>query len=338
VETFLISVGLVDVVLQVTGSMPFATADIVFNVIHLALVVYSLGVVYFLLRKKNKLTTILVLGSFILVLCASISIIDALFITKGQMSDAYYAYYIELGIIGELLFLNYGLNYKTKMEQNEKTRMEVERQMMLANERNRISADLHDDIGATLSSMHIYGDLASSLWESQPEESKEMVGKISRQSKDLMERMSDIVWSLRPPGEENSLITTRLRNYTHELLGGKNIAVILEIDELLAEKIINPMARKNILLIVKESVNNIAKYSEATQAGIAFVEHEHTMELRISDNGTGFKNTGTRNGNGMGNMEQRCKQMGGYCNIESSPGKGVLIRCFFPLAIISHIG
>ncbi|MES2849127.1 MAG: tetratricopeptide repeat protein, partial [Bacteroidota bacterium] len=45
--------------------------------------------------------------------------------------------------------------------------------------RNRISRDLHDDIGASLSSMNIYGGLAASVWDTQPHESKKMLGKIA---------------------------------------------------------------------------------------------------------------------------------------------------------------
>ncbi|MGB3006033.1 MAG: sensor histidine kinase [Chitinophagaceae bacterium] len=338
VATFLIFIGSIDIIFQVSGVMPFNTLDRLFNIIHLILVIYSLGVVYYLLRKNNKLTTILVIGSSILVFCASGSLIDSLFITKGMMPATYYASYIELGIIGELLFLNYGLNFKTKLEQKEKTKLEIEKQLTLANERTRISADLHDDVGATLSSMHIYGDLAGAVWDTKPEQSKEMVGKISIQSKELMERMSDIVWSLKSPVEEKNSITTRLRNYTHELLAVKNITVILDIDEELTEKIINPLARKNILLIAKEAINNIAKYSMATESIIKFYQQGEFVVLKITDNGIGFDLNKENSGNGLSNIEQRCKQLIGNTSIDTLPGKGVTLTCSFPIAIISHLG
>ncbi|MBK8141131.1 MAG: histidine kinase dimerization/phosphoacceptor domain-containing protein [Chitinophagaceae bacterium] len=59
----------------------------------------------------------------------------------------------------------------------------LDKQLAIQSERERITADLHDDVGATLSSMHIYGDLASAAWDTQPPTSKEMVAKISAQSK-----------------------------------------------------------------------------------------------------------------------------------------------------------
>ncbi|MFZ1784059.1 MAG: two-component regulator propeller domain-containing protein [Ferruginibacter sp.] len=217
-------------------------------------------------------------------------------------------------------------------------KQKLERQLAIQLERERITADLHDDVGATLSSMHIYGDLANTVWDTQPEQSKNMVGKISQQSKELMERMSDIVWSLKTPDEEKNSFTGRLRNYTHDLLTGKNIAAVFSVDEGLTTKIINPLARKNILLIAKEAINNIAKYSRGTQANISLHQQEQAVILTISDNGNGFDKSLVSNGNGLGNMEQRCKQLNGHCLINTAPGQGVTITCMFPIAIISHVG
>ncbi len=214
----------------------------------------------------------------------------------------------------------------------------IEKQLAIQLERERITADLHDDVGATLSSMHIYGDLVNTFWETQPQQSKDMVGKISMQSKELMERMSDIVWSLKPPGEEKNSFTGRLINYTHDLLTGKNIAAVFAIDEVLTAKIINPLARKNLLLIAKEAINNIAKYSQATEATIAFNQQGQDAVLTISDNGKGFDKSLVSNGNGLGNIAQRSKQLNGNCIVETSEGNGVTFTCSFPIAIISHAG
>jgi signal transduction histidine kinase len=241
-----------------------------------------------------------------------------------------------------LLLLSIALLYTiVRIYVRSKLRMQkqkLEKQLAIQLERERITADLHDDVGATLSSMHIYGDLANTVWDSQPQQSKNMVGKISQQSKELMERMSDIVWSLKTPDEEKNSFTGRLRNYTHDLLTGKNITAVFSVDEVLTTKIINPLARKNILLIAKEAINNIAKYSQSTQANISLHQQEQEVILTISDNGNGFNSLLVNNGNGLGNMEQRCKQLNGRCLIKTAPGQGVTITCMFPIAIISHAG
>ncbi|NNV57509.1 tetratricopeptide repeat-containing sensor histidine kinase [Limnovirga soli] len=213
---------------------------------------------------------------------------------------------------------------------------QLDKQNAVAQERERIIADLHDDIGATLSSMHIYGDLAQQVWFTQPEASKDMVAKITVQSKELMTRMGDIIWSMKPPDEEKHSFTARLKNYSNELLAAKNIECEFNIDETLSKKIIRPQVRRNILLIAKEAMNNIAKYSHATTATVVLTRQNETLLLTISDNGIGYHTENTIPGNGLNNIQRRCRQLNGGCSIQSIPGSGVTIDCTFPIATISH--
>lgn len=336
IENFLIGIGLLDAFLILAGFLNYFDLKLFFNFIHLLLIFYTAWVVFYLLKKKNILTSILVIGCGILLLFSAISFIDTLFISKGLKPETFYVGYIQIGIIAELLFLNYGLNFKTKLEQKEKIKLEVESRMTLANERNRISSDLHDDIGATLSSLHIYGDLAANIWDSKPNESKKMIEKISDTSKELMGRMGDIIWSMKPGDEEKFTLQARVKNYANELLSPKNIICEIEIDEKITSKITNPDVRKNILLIIKEGINNIAKYSQASESAIKFVQKNEQIMLLITDNGKGFDKKIIKNGNGLGNIEQRCQLLGGKFHIKSEIGQGTTIKCDFPMASISY--
>ncbi len=202
--------------------------------------------------------------------------------------------------------------------------------------RNKISRDLHDDIGATLSSIKIYGELAHTVLDDKPTESKAMIGKITDQSKDLMQRMGDVIWSMKSAEDTNNSFTTRVRNYSNELLAPKDISCEIDIDESMCSKISNPITRKHLLLIVKEALNNISKYSGATEVRINFKQANDKPLLVISDNGKGFSNPESINGNGLGNMRQRCKQCNGTCEIESIQGKGVIITAEFSIAIFNQ--
>ena len=204
--------------------------------------------------------------------------------------------------------------------------------------KTKISRDLHDDIGASLSSIHIFGDLATSVWDTQPGQSKEMVTKISLLSKELMERMNDIVWSLKPSANEQNSLSIKLRNFSHDFLAIKGIKTLFDIDEKLDITIQNPLVRTNLLLIAKESINNIAKYSGANQVNILLRRDNEAVILRITDNGKGFDKTQAGIGNGLENIKQRCSQLNGNCSIDTGQGEGVTVTCQFPVAIISHTG
>ena len=213
----------------------------------------------------------------------------------------------------------------------------LERQLAIQSERERITADLHDDVGATLSSMYIYGDLAANIWETKPQQSREMVYKMTTQAKELMNRMGDIVWSLKPFSEDKNTLTARLKNYSNELLASKSIECEFQIDEHVCSHIRNPVARKNILLIAKEAMNNIAKYSRATRAMIVLRQAGQEIILEMNDNGIGFDPGMIRAGNGLQNMEQRCAALGGRWAIHSATGRGTIITCTFPMTTISHM-
>jgi signal transduction histidine kinase len=202
--------------------------------------------------------------------------------------------------------------------------------------RQKISQDLHDDIGSSLSSIQIFSELANTHWDSKPIETKNSVFKISVISKELMQQMSDIVWSMKPPTEEKNFFVVRIKNYASDLLTPMQINCTFNIDEFLVQKITNPHKRRSILLITKEAMNNIAKYSKAKNCFISFAKINGVLQLLIKDDGIGFNTNTTRMGNGLQNIENRCIQLGGNYILNAKPNNGVIITCNLPIAIFSH--
>jgi len=94
-------------------------------------------------------------------------------------------------------------------------------------------------------------------------------------------------------------------------------------------------ARKNILLIAKEAMNNIAKYSAAASAIVKLELDNKKLHLEITDDGKGFDNEKRRNGNGLNNMRQRAEALGGAFSCSSKKNEGTKIRCSIPLTSIS---
>ena len=81
-------------------------------------------------------------------------------------------------------------------------------------------------------------------------------------------------------------------------------------------------ARHNLFLAYKEALNNVAKHSAATEVQIRLTLAATAFELDIADNGCGFdlKNLQAKiGGNGLANMSQRLREIGGTCDISSVP-------------------
>jgi signal transduction histidine kinase len=201
--------------------------------------------------------------------------------------------------------------------------------------RTQISRDLHDDIGASLSSINIYSSVAESEVRENPEKAKEIIQQINVNSRQVMENISDIVWANRINRTEDDTLASRIRNYGYDLLSHKNIDGTYTIDPNIEKRLTSPEARKSILLIIKEAINNVAKYSDATEAKVIVELNGTDLNVVIEDNGKGFDASNQRRGNGLIHMRQRAEALGGKMEIASEKGAGTRIHAKIPLANIS---
>ncbi|MDH6252391.1 signal transduction histidine kinase [Chryseobacterium sp. H1D6B] len=201
-------------------------------------------------------------------------------------------------------------------------------QLALEMQRGKITADLHDDIGATLSSLQINSAVAAAFLEKNDlPEAKSILNKIQQQSKNLSENIGEIVWSLKPKKDELMTLSTRIRNFANEILGSTDIYYSITIDEAVDAEITDITARKNLMLITKEALNNAAKYSKSTEVFIIFKIFGDEYILEIKDNGIGF-NPEEKKGNGIHNMKKRTEEMHG--RFELSVRNGTCIKICIP--------
>ncbi|PQA91577.1 hypothetical protein B0A69_17400 [Chryseobacterium shigense] len=206
-----------------------------------------------------------------------------------------------------------------------KQKNEFKGKMALESQRNKITADLHDDIGSTLSSLQINSMVAGQLIEKQRmEEAQKVLRNIEDQSRKLSENMSDIVWSLKPNHDSLMTLSTRIRNIASEILGNTTINYIIDIDETIDAEILDFSIKKNIILIAKEALNNMVKYSNAAKVFINLKKNEDHYILEIKDDGIGFDQLNLK-GNGIGNMKKRTLEMNGIFELNSQNGTTIKI-------------
>jgi len=209
-------------------------------------------------------------------------------------------------------------------------RVRINQLLRLQQIRLRISRDLHDDIGSTLSSISMISSMAAKQ-NPESKKAKDLFGTISKASQQAMELMSDIVWSINPKNDKMEMIITRMRQYASETLEASQIAFHLEVDKESYNLSLPIDKRKDFYLIFKEAINNLAKYSQATTAHIRIETKKHELCMRITDNGKGFDPQVSYSGNGLKNMRSRAAQLHGELHLDSFPGKGTTIRLTLPL-------
>ena len=196
--------------------------------------------------------------------------------------------------------------------------------------RSKIARDLHDDVGSTLSSISLMSQMAKDYSDQQSSE-KELFETISFASKEAMELMSDIVWSVNPKNDKVSNILVRMREYAGNMLEAAGIEFQIELADDAKDLVIPMEKRKDFYLIYKEAINNMAKYSKAEKGKITLQKVHGKLVLRIEDNGKGFQVQENRSGNGVVNMQQRANFIGAKLTIDSKPGHGTAIELELPI-------
>jgi len=231
----------------------------------------------------------------------------------------------QLIIIGTLLLVAFALGAIILLISRHRLRQRMKEIEL----RNSIAADLHDEVGSSLSSIYMLSELASAP-EAAPASRQEMLQKVTSYSRETMDKMGDIVWMIKPTSESAQDLRERMERFLYEICNSRNIAGNVETSELESVKL-TMQQNKALYLIFKEAVNNALKYADPSQIDVSLKKNNNQIELRIHDNGKGFNAVTVKKGNGLGNMLKRAEELGGKTQIISETGNGTSVISTLPL-------
>ncbi len=194
--------------------------------------------------------------------------------------------------------------------------------------RNRISTDLHDEIGATLSGIGILSTIAKQqVEESHP--ANALLGRITDDALTVGNAIDDIVWSINPKNDELSNVVARMSRHAAELFDAKGIDYQIITPENTEAIKLSMEERRDVYLIFKEAINNLLKYAQCTKVRIEMNMENRRFKLHIADNGVGFDTTKTSSRNGIMNMKNRALKLKGNFRIDSKIGEGTKVELDF---------
>lgn len=202
---------------------------------------------------------------------------------------------------------------------------------ILVEERNRIAAEMHDEMGADLSRISILGQVIKK--SSSNKNIILHINKILNASAKMQETIGNIVWCLDPKNDTLENLISYINYYLSEFLESSSIQLNIIIPKKIPAINVNSKLRRTIFLFVKESVNNLIKYSEATNVRIEINTGNNFFSLSIRDNGIGFNpNDLPRFSNGINNMKHRVTEIGGEIIITSKKLSGTSVLLNVPLS------
>jgi len=193
--------------------------------------------------------------------------------------------------------------------------------------RSKIAADLHDDIGAGLTEISIMGEVISQKLSGK---SKQYVNtelqKIGDTARGLVDSMSNIVWLVNPKRDSLYDLISRLGTTYTDLLDATDIQFRTQNLNSLKKVRLKMEHRQHLFLIFHEAINNSIKYSNGTEITLNSSLKGKKLTLQLIDNGQGFDIEKVATGDGLKNMKERARQIGGNLIIRSDAKTGTIIE------------
>lgn len=207
-------------------------------------------------------------------------------------------------------------------------RMRVAQLLRVERVRSRIATDLHDDIGASLSQIAILSEVARQRMRAPAggADVSEPLARIADTSRSLVGAMSDIVWAINPEVDALSDLVHRMRRFVEDTLGALDVDVTFTAPDSGDDMRLGADIRREVFLILKESVNNIAKHAGCRTATIVISADRRRLLLDVRDDGRGFDPALETDGNGVASMRRRVAALGGRLTITSEPGLGTRVQ------------
>jgi two-component sensor histidine kinase len=171
--------------------------------------------------------------------------------------------------------------------------------------RQRIAADLHDEVGANLSSITFLVESMRKRLNGSHENVKDLLERISSNSTESATLINDTIWALNPAYDSFDKLLERIKSFASGLFSANDIAFTIENNLTQTQFELSIEQRRNLYHIIKESINNIIKHASATKVFLRINESENGIKISIEDNGVGFCTKTEYEGNGIKNYKIR---------------------------------
>ncbi len=218
-------------------------------------------------------------------------------------------YFLMVLGIGIYLFFLYNFRQKLKMQYV----------------RNQIASDLHDEVGSNLNSIAIFVELLKKKMPNAQPELMALMAKITDNSEETVSLMRDTVWAINPDNDSTEKLIEKMESFGIEMLSSKGIVFSFE-NQLDTKKSQFAMEqRRNMYMVYKEAINNIAKHAEATRVTCRLYSKNGNSHIEIVDNGRGFDVERTFEGNGLKNFKFRSEDEDIRVSVKSELEKGTVV-------------
>ena len=196
-------------------------------------------------------------------------------------------------------------------------------------ERRRIACDLHDDHCQRITALILEASTIEKLIRSTMPSLVPRVSSFKNRLSDILDDFRHMTHELHPRHLDTVSLACSMRTHIKEFVEYTNIDVNFQEREVPAQL---PMPITICLYrLLQESLGNIRKHANAQHVDVALSSGNSQVELRVTDNGSGFDHADNKKGLGLTSMQERVRPLRGRVAIDSKPGRGTMVSVTIPL-------
>jgi signal transduction histidine kinase len=223
------------------------------------------------------------------------------------------------------------LREKDLINQQQRAEMDLKSMKSLIDgqekERNRVAKDLHDGLGAHLSSIKLFIESQKDKYE--PGIQGKLLEPLAKNIDEACLETRNISHDLRPFALKfgfNAALGDLVKKAQNTL---PEVEVVFE--HFGEEPQISEEAALMVYRVVQELLNNAAKYAKATQITVQAFYEPSQISVNVEDDGQGFDLNVVKEGNGLGNIRSRIDYLGGQVIWQSAPNQGTAVIISIPI-------
>jgi PAS domain S-box-containing protein len=196
-------------------------------------------------------------------------------------------------------------------------------------ERRRIACDLHDDHCQRITALILEASAMEKAVRSVMPFLVPRMSSLKNKLGDILDDFRHLTHELHPRHLDTVSLACSMRTYINEFMDYTSLDVDFKERAVPAHL---PMPITICLYrLLQESLGNIRKHANAKHVDVSLSAGQREIELRVSDDGSGFNSGDSKKGLGLTSMQERVRPLRGHVAIDSSPGRGTVIAVNIPL-------
>ncbi len=235
------------------------------------------------------------------------------------------AWYLGLNFI--IIYVLVYLNQREVAAHREVVELQGDlKDLAVAEERNRLGREIHDGLGASLSSVIIQTEYVTQLVTDE-----RVLRELTELKASAEEAIEELRRSLRMMREDFDL-AVGLEDYVRTFADRTQLSVSFAKIGVEPRRLA-PESSLALFRVLQECLSNAVKHAQAKHVDVKLAFDELTVLLAVKDDGRGFDTSVARPGHyGLINMQERANKVGGAVAIESTPGAGAQVTFSVPVA------